>query len=258
MIKSVHTICTEIYSAACAARQEGCENIMPEDEMITEEYTDARLVKIFSHSKLFQGMASNDIAELIPKLKGDVVTVKPFTTYHSEGEKITRAGVILSGSLVVSKMLKEGGENLIQKLQAGYMAGVDIACTTTQINPYRIYSVSGADIYEFPVDVIYGRNRLPDNVHIILTENIMTFLANENIRRQYKIDVLTTNSLRDRIMMYLETRSRKLSKDQFRIPYDRQEMANYLCVNRSALSHELSMMRRDGLIDFRKDYFKLL
>jgi len=231
---------------------------MPEEEIISEEYTTAKMVKIFCRSKLFQGIAPSEIEALIPKLKGDIVTVKPLMTYHTEGEKITRAGVVLSGSLVVSKMLKEGGENLIQKLQAGYMAGVDIACTTTQINPYRVYSVSGADVFEFPIDLIYGRNRLPENLHIILMENIMTFLANENIRRQYKIDVLTTNSLRDRIMMYLETRSRKLSKEQFRIPYDRQEMANYLCVNRSALSHELSMMRKDGLIDFRKDYFKLL
>ena len=91
-----------------------------------------------------------------------------------------------------------------------------------------------------------------------MLRNISNQLSNENIKRQNKVDVLSVNGLRDRVMMYLETQASKKGTSSFTIPFNREELANYLCVNRSALSHELSLMRQEGIIEFRKNRFHLL
>lgn len=70
--------------------------------------------------------------------------------------------------------------------------------------------------------------------------------------------VLSRNGLRDRIMTYLSLQAQQKNTLSFNIPFSREEMAAYLCVNRSALSHELSMMRKEGWIDFSKNSFTLL
>jgi len=222
------------------------------------DYTLEITAKLLCHTSLFKGISAGDMLRILPSLRGRVYRVKPMEIYHSEGEKINRVGVVFTGNLLVCKIHKEGWVNLIEKLAPSYMISVDVACTPSRINPYRVYSAEGADVFDFAFDSIYKPGRIPEGTRLIILQNIMLFLANQNIRKQYKIDALCVNSLRERILTYLETRSAKLGSDQFEIPFNREEMANYLCVNRSALSHELSLMRGEGLIDFQKNHFRII
>jgi len=88
-------------------------------------------------------------------------------------------------------------------------------------------------------------------------ENILIYIANENIRKQHKIEIISQNGLRDRILTCLRMFSRRRRSSSFAISFTREEFADYLCVNRSALSHELSKMQQEGILTFRKDHFTL-
>jgi CRP-like cAMP-binding protein len=91
-----------------------------------------------------------------------------------------------------------------------------------------------------------------------VTNNIFRILADDSMKKQYKIDVLYKKSMRERVKTFLLHMAEKTDSQSFDIGMDREQLARFLGVNRSALSHELSLMQHDGLIRFSKSRFKLL
>ncbi len=216
------------------------------------------LVPFLAKTALFHNISEEELEEVLPLLKGRIIQIAAESTFASGGEQIDRIQIVLKGELVVSKILESGEENLIEKLGPGYMVNVAVACSSMKQNPFYVHSTKATEIYEFSYNRLFREHVISDHVRSTLFQNIIYHLASDNIRRQKKIDVLSVNGLRDRIIIYLETRAQMLQKDSFTIPFNREEMANYLCVNRSALSHELSLMRQEGIIDFRKNRFTIL
>ena len=93
---------------------------------------------------------------------------------------------------------------------------------------------------------------------IDLHSALIEMLADDNIRMTHKIEILAERGLRSRIMVYLNVLARKSGSDTVSVKMSREQMAQYLCVNRSALSNELNKMKREGLIDFQRGTFRLL
>ena len=94
--------------------------------------------------------------------------------------------------------------------------------------------------------------------HTKLVSNLVTAIASKNIRLMQKITDTAPKSIRERVLSYLSYQSEINESDEFDIAYNRQQMADYLGVDRSALSAELGRMRDDGIIAFRKNHFRLL
>jgi len=110
----------------------------------------------------------------------------------------------------------------------------------------------------FPYSELTTDDRLSTEFRNKLMYNMLTLLANENMRRMYKIELLCQKSLRERVLTYLRFVARKKgTSSSFTIPFNREQLAQYLNVNRSALSHELSLMQQEGLISFKKNCFTL-
>jgi len=86
---------------------------------------------------------------------------------------------------------------------------------------------------------------------------LLTLLSHESVRKEYRLAILARRGLRERVMTYLTMQAQKRGAASVTIPFSREELASFLCVNRSALSHELSCMARDGLITFHKNRFTL-
>ena len=90
-----------------------------------------------------------------------------------------------------------------------------------------------------------------------LLGNLLHFVGNQNIRKYYKIDALSVKSARQRILKYLTAQAGRSGSTTFTIPFDREAMANYLCLNRSVLSHTLKELEGEGVLTFRKNRFTL-
>ena len=86
----------------------------------------------------------------------------------------------------------------------------------------------------------------------------LLILSHDNMKKHYQLTILSQHGLRQRILAYLSMQATRRKSSSFSIPFSREELACYLCVNRSALSHELRRMEKDGLIRFRKNRFTLL
>ena len=86
---------------------------------------------------------------------------------------------------------------------------------------------------------------------------ILEIISQENMRREYRLTILSRKGLRERILTYLSMQAARRRTATITIPFSREELASYLCVNRSAMCHELSLMQQEGIIRFQKKEFTL-
>ena len=98
---------------------------------------------------------------------------------------------------------------------------------------------------------------LAEEQRLQVLSRLLQMISNENLKREYRLAILSRKGLRERILTYLTMQADKRHTSSFMVPFTREELASYLCVNRSALSHELSRMQQEGLITFRKNRFIL-
>lgn len=216
------------------------------------------LIYLLRKSRLFYDIPEEAMEELIQSLGGHVKRLQKGEFWINEGMKVDQIGVILCGEMAVLRICANGQQHLMQKLKSSFMIGLDVVCTENQGSPYDIQALEDTELYQFPWSVLAQPGLINETYRRCIMKNILRMISHENIRKTYKIEILMQKGLRNRIMTYLIIEKRKRKKDVFTIPYSREEMADFLCVNRSALSHELSLMQKDGLIKFRQNEFEVL
>ena len=208
-------------------------------------------------NNLFFGLQNDDLKALLHNTDYEIRNLQKGTYIFHEGDYIRKAGVVLEGELVVCKSYLNGQESVLDMLRPSKIFGLDIALTKTGISAFSVAvaQMSKVIMFSFSWDSFFSG--LPPSIHKSMTENIIKYVSGENIRKQRKIEIISQNGLRQRIRTYLEF-MRSKNGDQFSIPFSREQFACFLCVNRSALSHELGLMKQEGLIDFKKNHFSML
>lgn len=208
-------------------------------------------------SKFFTGFSSKECNQFIAYANPTKRLFHKDEVLSDEGVVVDSFGIILSGRLKGAKYRYDGALDLIDIYTKSDTVNLDTICTPSRLSPVQISAMEETEVFLFHRKTISEEN-LPDVFRRRITTNIINMLANESVRKLYKIDVLYKKALRERIMVYLRHMEAHLKRSEFHIRMDREQFAQYLGVNRSALSHELSLMRKEGIIDFKKDYFKLL
>ena len=138
---------------------------------------------------------------------------------------------------------------------------VDQAFNTHELIKLRVLKTCPVDLVanEICQVIMITRNSIESSPYRDRMMNALTeMMADENIRQIHKIEILAERGLRDRVLVYLNILTVKSGSNTVTVKMSREQLAQYLCVNRSALSNELSKMKREGLIDFHKDQFTLL
>lgn len=173
----------------------------------------------------------------------------------TQQQRVDRLGLILSGRVHIVHLFADGSDSLMTVLTPGDFAGVDLVCTRTQLSPYFAMAASTVQVFYLPFSCLLA---LADpQCRLELQRQLLQLISNENMKKEYRIAILSQRGLRDRILAYLTMQASRLRRQTFAIAFSRDEMASYLCVNRSALSHELSRMEQEGLIRFHKNIFTL-
>jgi len=209
-------------------------------------------------TKLFGGLSLAEVETISPLLGCQQKSCPKGTVLAVTDMPVDFIGIVLSGKLNTYKEDVDGRLNLIRKTGAYEMFGVDIASTPSQVSPLIILCATDADVLTFPYSLIASPGPVPNKFRCVLLKNILELTANQNMRQLYKIDILSRKSLRDRIMLYLTLQMKRKKTSELLIPFNREEFAAYLCVDRSALSRELGRMKKEGLIDFSKNRFRIL
>ena len=211
-----------------------------------------------SKTKLFSGINMADIAALCPLLGVQQRQCPKGAVLIDTDTVVDFAGVVTAGEINTFKPDTDGRLNLIRKIRVFELFGLDIASTPSRLSPLITVCATDAEVITFPYARISEPGPIPDHLRCTMLKNILELTANENMRQLYKIDILSRKSLRERILLYLTLQARRKKTHDLFIPFNREEFAAYLCVDRSALSRELSRMQDEGLIEFEKNRFRLL
>ncbi len=170
-----------------------------------------------------------------------------------EGEEVGVLAIVHEGTVRGEKFHMEGNVDLMYMYKRGEIFGAEATVSRLRTSPLTY--VANEDITVILIDF---QNIFKSRFSAQLTLALLRILADDNIKKLYKIETLSKRGLRQRILTYLRIMNKKAGTETFSIHMDRAQFAQYLCVNRSALSYELNEMKREGIIDFKKDRFKIL
>lgn len=208
---------------------------------------------ILSASRIFNGVSEEELFAHFNLLspveeeysRGDVVV--------QEGDEERELGIVTEGTLKGEKFHLEGEVHLVSIFETGEILSLDTVVSRTKVAPLTITAATDCRLLAMDIEALY---QVPFASRI--KDNIISILADQNIQRLYKIDILSHNGLRSRILTYLQIMSNKHHGQPFHIMMNQEQFAHYLSVNRSALSNELNKMRKEGILYFERDKFILL
>ena len=173
------------------------------------------------------------------------------------GEKADRIGVVLSGSLSVSAYDLAGRRTIIKRIGPGEIVAAAQALSGADAMSVDVEADGDCDVLLVKTDRIVTPCENACTFHTRLVRNLMQSLAVKTLELNRKIDILSHRSTQDRLMAYLHTVAQQKGSNEFDSPFDRQQLADFLCVERSALSAEISRLSKLGLITSRKSHFAL-
>lgn len=208
--------------------------------------------------KLFEGIPSARINELFTHLAVREVALKKGDVLFRSGTKITEFAVIISGRLAISSYDADGHRKIIELLESMDTVAISLAVADVQSVAISVEARQDSEVILFNANKILNPVGKPSEEHIRLLRNITKELARKTVLLGRKMRIISSRGISGRLMKYLIEESVRRGSKEFDIPYDRQALADYLCVERSALSAEIGKLVDKGVIESHKSHFKLL
>ena len=212
---------------------------------------------VIRSSQLFSGISESELTAMLSCLRAEKKDFPKEAFVLRAGDTAESIGLVLSGSVLVIQEDIWGNRNILSKAGPGQSFAAAFACA-----PGSVLDVSV--IAETPVTVLFLNVKRVLNVcpsacahHSRIIRNLLGELAEKNLRFSEKLTHMGQRTTRAKLMSYFSAEAQRLGKYEFDIPFSRQQLADYLAVERSGLSIELGKMRDEGLLDFHKNHFVL-
>lgn len=216
-----------------------------------------RIVNRMTHCSVFRGLDPQGLQkELLTK--GHSKKYSKGTFLLLPQQELNYFAVILRGKIQTLHQFSDGNYSIMEVFEEGELFGADLICTKSRISPYHAVAAVDTELFLIPWQLPFVKGYLSEDLRQDLQLRLLRLVANSNMQKEYRLAILSQKGLRERILTYLQMQAAKRQVKSFEIPFSRDDLASFLCVNRSALSHELSKMQSDGLIEFHKNRFTLL
>ena len=217
-----------------------------------------KYLSVLTSCPLFKGIVADELEKLLGCLRPKVITALRGEMIMGEGDPATQIGIILSGSVQVIREDYYGNRSIMGKIGAGDMFAEAFACAGVACMPVSVIALEASEILLIEAASIMHSCAKGCGFHQQLIHNMVKILATKNLMCNQKIEVTSKRSTREKLMAYLMLQAKKEGSSTFVIPYDRQELADYLEVERSGLCAEISKLRREGILKSEKNRFELL
>ena len=207
--------------------------------------------------KLFNKLKDYEIDELLGFLQATTRVFKKNEIITSKESVLKNILVVLVGKVEVYIKNFKGEELLIETIEAGEVWGANFICGGIKKSPVIIKAKKQTGVLFLPFENMLVLHPSVSDWQKLLLKNLFAIIAQENIKINTRINILNQRTIREKIFFYLNSVAEEKQSMVFEIPLSREEMAQYLCVDRSALSRELSNMQKDGLLNYKKNEFEL-
>lgn len=212
---------------------------------------------VIRSSPLFSGISAEEASAMLSCLQAEKKDFPKEAFLLHAGDTAESIGLILSGSILVIQEDIWGNRNILSKAGPGQTFAAAYACAPGSVLNVNVFA-------ETPVTALFLNVKRILNVcpsacthHSRIIRNLLGDLAEKNLRFSEKLTHMSQRTTRDKLMSYLSAEAQRLGAYEFDIPFSRQQLADYLGVERSGLSLELGKMRSEELLDFHKNHFAL-
>ncbi|MBE6631532.1 MAG: Crp/Fnr family transcriptional regulator [Ruminococcaceae bacterium] len=217
-----------------------------------------KFLKLLENVPLFEGVSREEIERVLKCFGAVFKEYEKNQIIFMEGGPADRIGVVLSGSVIVLKEDYYGTRNIIEKSGRGELFGEAYAGAGLARMPVSILATERSEVLLIKCDHILSPCRNLCTFHNRMIRNLLSVVAQSNIKLSRKIDYVSKRTTKEKLMAYLLDEAKRAGSSYFTIPYDRQMLADYLCVERSAMSAELSKLRDEGKIETDKSNFRIV
>lgn len=215
------------------------------------------IISVLKRGLLFRNMGDSEILEALDSMRAHRRVYPKRALVMRDGDSMNQVGVILSGNLHLFHIDANGNSNLMENLGVGESIGL-----LNAVGAYRLHisaeTTAETEILFLNVSQLLRQNVLTAPVQIRVLQNLTLAVAQQAHRLTRKLEDSIRRSTRERLQDYLSDQFHKAGSRTFSIPLNRQDLADFLFVDRSAMSNELCKMRDEGLLKFDKSKFELL
>lgn len=213
---------------------------------------------IIRTSKLFSGIEMSNLSAMLGCLGARVLSFSKGNTILQEGQPAKDVGLLLSGSAQVLRVDYYGNRSIVANVSPAQLFGEAFACAEVEHLPVSVVATEPCQVMMIDCHRITITCDSACSFHNQMIFNLLKMVAQKNILFHQKIEITSQRSTREKLMAYLLMQAKEQGSSQFTIPFDRQALADYLEVERSGLSAEISKLRKEGVLDTKRNWFELL
>ena len=213
---------------------------------------------VLKQCPLFDGISLEDLSAMLGCIGGHRLTAQKGQTIMREEEPAVYVGMVLTGAVRLERMDYYGNRSIVAHIGPAGLFGETYACAGITSLPISVVADEDSTVLLMDCRRITTTCSHACGFHNRIIFNMLRLVATSNLIFDQKIQITSKRSTREKLMAYLLNQAKLQGSSSFTIPYDRQELADYLEVDRSGLSSEISKLRREGILESEKSRFTLL
>lgn len=217
-----------------------------------------KYLKLLENSSLFKGVGETELRSVLTCLKAYWRTYQKGGCVFRRGDRITAVALLLEGAVHIRKEDYWGNLSILDEIEAGEVFGEAYACLNDGEMQNDAVAVKDSRVLFLDVKRVLTICSSACRFHGKLIQNLLAVLALRNRALTQKLEHMSQRSTREKLLSYLSEQSLKAGMPSFDVPFNRQQLADFLSVDRSAMSNELCRMRREGILEFDRNHFVLL
>ena len=218
-----------------------------------EEYFD-----ILSQCPLFAGITREELKSMLSCLDGKTAHITKGSPVFLEGDRAEFVGVVLSGTVQIVRDDYDGNRSVLTVVSPGGLFGEAFACAGVETLPVSVIALENASVLLLDCKRVLTGCSNACYFHSTLVQNLLRGIARKNLILTQKIRCMSQKTTREKLMEFLLEQAKQHGSGEFVIPYDRQALADYMGVERSAMSAEISKLKKAGRIDCSGSRFSVL
>ena len=217
-----------------------------------------KYIPVLTRTKLFWGVGEEDIASLLSCLGARKKEYRKGEYILREGEHISDIFILVEGKIHIQKDDYWGNRSILSVISVGEMFGEGYAAPESGALLNDVVAVEDSSVIFFDVKRILTTCSSACRFHNMIVQNMFFAISDKNRKLVQKLGHMSGRTTRAKLISYLSEEAKRQGSSAFTVPFNRQQLADYLCVDRSAMSNELCKMRDEGMIEFEKSRFELL
>ncbi len=215
-------------------------------------------IPVLRRTQIFAGVSNDEIRSMLLCLDARLRHYKKGEYVLREGEHLNDIMILADGRLHIQKDDYWGNRSILEQISVGEMFGE--AYTAPESGPLLndVVAAENSVVIFFNAKRIITTCPTACRFHTIVVQNLFFSISEKNKKLVRKLSHMSKRSIREKLISYLSEEATRQNSSSFTIPFNRQQLADFLFVDRSAMSNELSKMRKEGLLEFERNCFKLL